>query len=163
MYKFEQRILNAIGKGLLKNGSTIAVAESVTSGLLQWALGSITDAMKFYQGGITTYNTAQKFHHLGVEPITAESCHAVSAKVAAEMALGVTRLFGSQWGIGITGFATPVPESGGKRFAWYAIAKQNRILATRQLKPRATIAGEVQLAYANAVLADLRKLLHSRK
>jgi nicotinamide-nucleotide amidase len=163
MNQFDQRTLNAIGKGLLKNSSTIAVAESVTSGLLQWALGSITDAMKFYQGGITTYNIAQKFHHLRVEPISAESCNAVSAQVAAEMALGVTRLFGSQWGIGITGFATPVPESGGKRFAYYAIAQQGRILAARQLKPRSTSPEEVQLFYANAVLADLRKLLYTRK
>lgn len=163
MYQFDQTILNAIRKGLLKNRATIAVAESVTSGLLQWALASITDAMKFYQGGITTYNTAQKFHHLGVEPIAAESCHAVSAKVAAEMAIGATRLFGSQWGIGITGFATPVPESGGKRYAFYAIAKQDRILSARQLKPRTSITEEVQLFYANAVLTDLRRLLNTRK
>lgn len=163
MYQFEQSMLNAIGKGLITKRGTIAVAESVTSGLLQWALASATDAMKFYQGGITTYNIAQKFHHLRVDPIAAESCNAVSAKVAAEMAIGAIRLFGSQWGIGITGFATPVPESGGKRYAFYAIAHQGRIISARQLKPRATITKEVQLAYANAVLADLRRLLHSRK
>lgn len=163
MHQFDPGMLNAIGKGLLKSGSTIAVAESVTSGLLQWALASITDAMKFYQGGITTYNIAQKFHHLQVEPIAAESCHAVSPKVAKEMAIGAARLFGSQWAIGITGFATPVPESGNKRYAFFAIVYEGRVRSAKQLKPRTTVAEDVQLAYANAVLAELRRLLHSRK
>ena len=165
MLPFDQKMLSAIGKELLKKEQTIAVAESVTTGLIQHAIGSVKDAMQFYQGGITTYNIPQKFRHLHVEPITAEKCNAVSATVASQMALGVSALFSSHWGIGITGYASPVPESGNRLFAFYAIVFGQKVLAGKMLHHRKkddTIT-DVQLAYVNAVLTELRKLLSSQQ
>jgi nicotinamide-nucleotide amidase len=163
MILFDQKILAALGKQLLKKKQTIAVAESVTAGLIQHAIGSVKDAMQFFQGGITTYNIAQKYRHLGVEPIAAEQCNAVSEAVASQMALGVSHLFGSHWGIGITGYASPVPESGNKLFAYYAIAFDHQILSVKTIRMQQHSSPEdVQLQYTHAVLAELRKLLPAR-
>ena len=81
---FNENELKKIGKKLIEGKYTIAVAESVTSGILQFALSSIPDASKFYQGGITAYNIGQKYSHLKVEPIHALSVNCVSQKVAVE-------------------------------------------------------------------------------
>jgi len=86
MFEFDKKILTQIGKRLLAKKQTIAVAESVTSGLLQFAFSSMENAADFYQGGITAYNIAQKFKHLTVEPLHALSVNCVSAKVAEQMA-----------------------------------------------------------------------------
>ncbi|MEJ0104835.1 MAG: CinA family protein [Bacteroidota bacterium] len=85
MNTFNKKILEGIGKKLLKKKESIAVAESVTSGLLQLAFSCIPDAACFFQGGITAYNIAQKFKHLEVEPLHALSVNCVSPKVAKEM------------------------------------------------------------------------------
>lgn len=164
MLPFDQKILSAIGKELLKREETIAVAESVTTGLVQHAIGSIKNSMQFYQGGITAYNIPQKFRHLGVEPIAAEKCNAVSGMVASQMALGVSELFGSNWGIGITGYASPVPESGNRLFAYFSISFRKKILAEKILhhRKKTSPVADVQLAYVNSVLEELHKFLSSQ-
>src|SRR5690606_38898282 len=72
---FPGSYLNDISNILLKRNETIAVAESVTSGLMQVAFSSAQGAIGFYQGGITAYNIAQKYKHLNVEPIYALACN----------------------------------------------------------------------------------------
>src|SRR5688500_8216804 len=121
-------IIQVIGNILIERQQSIAVAESVTSGHMQVALSTATDAVKFYQGGITAYNIGQKSRHLHVEPIHAIACNCVSEQVACEMALQVCNLFNSQWGISITGYASKVPESNNELFAFYAIAYAGKII-----------------------------------
>src|SRR4051812_38795900 len=108
---FNLSVINSLKDALLAKQETISVAESVTSGLLQAAFSSAEKAMQIFQGGITTYNLGQKYRHLLVDPIHASACNCVSERVAQEMALHVCELFSSNWGIGITGYASPVPES----------------------------------------------------
>jgi nicotinamide-nucleotide amidase len=52
---FEQSQIERVRRSLLKRKETIAVAESVTSGLLQAALAQAECASELYQGGITAY------------------------------------------------------------------------------------------------------------
>ncbi|HRO48098.1 CinA family protein [Agriterribacter sp.] len=151
--------LNEISGILLKRGETIAVAESVTSGLMQAAFSSAEGAISCYQGGITVYNLAQKYRHLDIEPIHAQACNCVSEKVAAEMALNVCRLFCSNWGIGITGYATPVPESGNEVFAWYAIGFKGEIKKTGKLIPHKDEPFNIQLFYCITVLNILHEII----
>jgi nicotinamide-nucleotide amidase len=156
---FDASLLNKIGKQLCAKEWTIAVAESVTSGLLQFAFSSIENAEKFYQGGITAYNVAQKFKHLNVEPIHAIKCNCVSQKIAEQMAVHISKQLNSNWGIGITGYATPVAESGNKVFAWYAIALNGEIKASGKLESLKDIPPEPQIGYVNDVLQELKRLL----
>ena len=71
---FDKATLDVIKDHMLSKENTIAVAESVTSGLIQSAFASIEDASRFYRGGITAYNMGQKYRHLFVEPIHALAC-----------------------------------------------------------------------------------------
>ncbi|HRP56344.1 nicotinamide-nucleotide amidohydrolase family protein [Agriterribacter sp.] len=154
--------LDEIGRMLCKRSETIAVGESVTSGLMQLAFSSAEGSIGFYQGGITAYNIAQKYRHLNVEPIHALACNCVSAKVAAEMALHVCPLFGSSWGIGITGYATPVPESNNEVFAYFAIAFKGEIKKAEKLSPQKDETFNLQLFYCKEVLKTLMEIIGAK-
>lgn len=150
--KFNDEKIRLIKDFLLAQHQTIAVAESVTSGLLQFAFSTADDAIHFYQGGITAYNLGQKTRQLHIEPIHATACNCVDDKVAAEMAINVTRMFSSHWGISVTGYATPVPESDHQVFAYFAIAQKEKVIASGKIEATKGTAQEVQLYYVNTIL-----------
>ena len=152
---FNKSELESIGKYLLDNKETISIAESVTSGLLQFAFSNIPNAIQFFQGGITAYNIAQKYKHLHIEPIHALAVNCVSPAVAEEMAINVCETFKSHWGISITGYATPVPESGNSLYAYYAIAYKKTIKLSGEIKPAPDTPKATQLLYASTVLRKL--------
>lgn len=119
----DTELLRHIRQLLTGNQQTVAVAESVTAGHLQVALSLAEKAMEFFQGGITTYNLGQKTKHLNIDPIHGQLCDCVSEKVALEMATAVGPLFAADWGIAITGYASPMPELGiHDLFAYYAFS-----------------------------------------
>jgi nicotinamide-nucleotide amidase len=151
-----EEILANIKEHLLRQDETLAVAESVTSGHLQATLSLAQDAMKFFQGGITAYNLGQKARHLWVEPVHALSCNCVSEKVATQMALGASKLFGSQWGIGVTGYAAPDPEHDIEElFAYYAFSHNRRIVHAERINCEKRGIAEVQKFYTQYVLESL--------
>lgn len=156
---FNRDLLNEIGQKLIKQGYTISCAESVSSGLLQYALGSIENASEFYQGGITVYNTPQKTRHLHIEPIHALSVDAVSQKVANEMAAQCSQLFLSNWSIGITGYASASPESGNELYAYYCIAKQGQVSKCGKLVPDTRDPDDVKQYYVKEMLLKLKEAL----
>ncbi len=106
---YNEEHIKSIADFMLSRKYTLAVAESVTAGHLQAALSTAEDATLFFQGGITAYNIHQKYVHLNIDPVHAITCNCVSTQVAEEMAESVCRIFGSDWGIGITGYASPLP------------------------------------------------------
>jgi len=159
MELFDKKILETVGKKLLRKKQTVAVAESVTSGLLQLAFSSIQDAVKFFQGGVTVYNLGQKYKHLKVEPIHALSVNCVSQQVANEMAFHICDHYSSDWGIGVTGYASPVPESANKVFAFYAITYKNKLKAKGKMPARKDDPIQLQLKYANFIMQKFEKLL----
>lgn len=154
-----RKALNLIGKAFIQKKETIAVAESVTTGLLQYALGTIENASLFYQGGITAYNLGQKTKQLNVEPIHALEVNCVSDKVASQMALEVSSLFHSTWGIGITGYSSPVPEADGKLFCHIAIAYNGQVVKNECVNAHEKDPFQVQGQYVSAVINFLESLL----
>ena len=150
---FHKEALKVIGNTLLAQKETLAVAESVTAGLLQAAFSTIPDASLFFQGGITVYNLDQKTRHLHIDAEHAMACNCVSEKVACELAMNVCTLFSCNWGIGVTGYASPVPESGNRLFAYFSIMIGNRIVSSGRLVPeKKDEPFQVQQWYANRVL-----------
>lgn len=102
----------------------VAVAESLTCGRLQAALGSISGASDFFEGGITTYNLNQKARLLSIDKQHAKSVDSVSQQVAFELAAGACKLFQTEIGIGTTGYAEPSPENGvAEPMAYFAICR----------------------------------------
>lgn len=92
---------------LTARGMTLSVAESCTGGLLSKRITDIAGASKFYKGGACTYCNEIKEKVLGVRKETLERYTAVSVQTAAEMAEGIARAYGTDIGIGITGYAGP--------------------------------------------------------
>ena len=152
-------IIQSIGNILIERQQTIAVAESVTSGNIQLALAAAVDASKFYQGGITAYNLGQKSRLLDVDPINAMACNCVAEYVAHEMALSVCKLFISNWGLAITGYASKVQESNNELFAYYAIAYGGIIKQSGKIEPPDGEPGEVQRFYTNQLLKEYEAVL----
>ena len=103
---------------------TLAVAESMTCGLVQARIGAISGASDFFLGGITAYSLEQKVRHLGVDRIAAEAVDCVSGPVAAQMARGACALFGADVGLATTGYAevsarAPAPHP----YGWWALVR----------------------------------------
>lgn len=152
-------VIQTIGKLLIERQQSVAVAESVTSGNIQLELSTATDASKFFQGGITAYNLGQKSRHLHVDPINATACNCVAEQVAHEMALGVCRLFISDWGLSITGYSSKVPESNYELFAYFAIAYAGKIMQSGKMEPPDGKPAEVQAYYAKALLKETARVM----
>lgn len=152
---FDKAAVNKVRDLLTTKHQTIAVAESVTAGLVQFALSSADEAIRFFQGGLTAYNLGQKSRHLNIEPIHAISCNCVSEQVASQMALHVCTLFNSNWGTGITGYASPVQESGNTVFCYYAIACNGQVMVTKRITPFATTPFDIQVEYTSALISAL--------
>ncbi|MEL7427110.1 MAG: CinA family protein [Bacteroidota bacterium] len=111
---------HALKKVFLEKGLTLAVSESLTCGLIQATIGTISGASNFFIGGATTYWPEAKVKLLHVDPEAVAYNEAVSEKVAVEMARGICKLFHSNLGLGTTGFA----ELEGERpYAYIAICK----------------------------------------
>jgi PncC family amidohydrolase len=157
---FDAELLAKLKDLLTSRRETLAVAESVTAGYLQAALASAEEALQFFQGGITAYNLGQKAKHLNIDPIHAQEVNCVSDKVAEQMAQQVTTLFNCQWGIAITGYASPVPEEGiDELFAHIAISHFNTcVLCTKVNAPKGD-SNSVRLFYTNYVLSVFVKEL----
>ena len=153
-------ILQDISRHLAKSGQTIAVAESVTSGDVQSAFSLAKDALQFFQGGITVYNITQKVRHLHVDPIHALSCNCVSNIIAEEMAKNVIKLFTSDWGIGVTGYASPVPEKGVEElFAFMAIYYKEECKLSATLFAEKQDPGIVRQFYTHQILLHFSNTL----
>jgi nicotinamide-nucleotide amidase len=148
-----ENLFEYIGGRLLSSGETVAVAESVTSGFLQFSFSQMKDASQFYKGGMTAYTQEGKVDLLHVDDEEATECNCVSGNIAETMALNVAQLFKSDWSIGVTGYATPVEESGGKLYAYFAIAYKGTILLSEKLDLHTrTKAPNAQLYYSEFIL-----------
>lgn len=96
-----------VGSLLLERNLTLAVAESVTGGLVASRLVGVPGASKWFRGGVVSYASEVKFDLLNVPvgPV-------VSATAAEAMAKGVAERLGSDVGIAITGVAGPDEQDG---------------------------------------------------
>ena len=147
--------LHSIKTILTNRKERIAIAESVTGGDVQSTFSLSDEALRFFEGGITVYNLQQKVKHLHVDPVNAKACNCVSEQTASEMAAGVARLFASDWGISITGYASPAPGSDGELFAVYCVAKKGNVVSSGTIRPQTSGYPAVQLEYVNKVVEEI--------
>jgi nicotinamide-nucleotide amidase len=93
-------------------GATVAVAESLTAGLVAGTLASVPGASAVLRGGIVAYATDLKATLLGVDELVLDHGGAVQAEVAMAMADGVAARLGAGYGVGTTGVAGPEAQDG---------------------------------------------------
>ncbi len=92
--------------------ATVAVAESLTGGLVVSALVGVPGASEVVRGGVVAYATDLKSSVLGVDADLLARGGAVQAQVATQMAVGVRRVLAATWGLATTGVAGPAPQDG---------------------------------------------------
>ena len=91
---------------------TVAVAESLTGGLIMAALTSVAGASRVLRGGVVAYATDTKESMLGVDADLLESAGPVDPDVAEQMAVGVRERFDTSFGLSSTGVAGPDGQDG---------------------------------------------------
>jgi nicotinamide-nucleotide amidase len=103
----DETMEHVVGARLTARGLTLAVAESLTGGLVASRLVGIPGSSDWFRGGVVSYASDVKFSVLGVPegPV-------VSAAAAAAMATGVRDLLGADVGLGVTGVAGPAALEG---------------------------------------------------
>lgn len=97
---------------LAERQATVAVAESVTGGLLGATLTAVPGASATFRGGLIVYATDLKQTLAGVPGPLLGAEGAVSASVAAALAAGARDRLGATYGVGVTGVAGPDPQDG---------------------------------------------------
>jgi len=103
----EQSMEDVVAGQLLDSGLSLAVAESVTGGLIASRLVNVAGASKWFRGAVVSYASEVKFELLGVPegPV-------VSAETAEAMARGVRKLLDADVGLSVTGVAGPDEQDG---------------------------------------------------
>jgi nicotinamide-nucleotide amidase len=101
-------LLAAVGA----RGWTVAVAESLTGGLVCASLVGVPGASAVLRGGVVAYATELKGTLLGVDRALLDARGAVDPDVARAMAVGVRARLGADVGLATTGVAGPDPQDG---------------------------------------------------
>lgn len=99
----ESVVLNMLDE----RGWTLAMAESVTGGLVSGRLTAVPGASRVFRGGVVSYASEVKFEVLGVDagPV-------VSEVAARQMADGARRVLRADVGLSLTGVAGPDEQDG---------------------------------------------------
>ncbi|WP_058270408.1 CinA family protein [Olsenella massiliensis] len=105
----EEALARRVVRAARSRGVTVGCAESCTGGLVCGALTSVPGSSAALVGGVVSYATSVKARVLGVaqDVLSDPARGAVSAPCAAQMAEGVTRVVGSDFGVSVTGIAGP--------------------------------------------------------
>ncbi|MDM7856146.1 CinA family protein [Cellulomonas alba] len=108
MTSLPRDVLAALGD----RGWTLAVAESLTGGLVCATLVTVPGASTVLRGGVVAYATDLKAALLAVDEALLAERGAVDADVAVAMAAGVRDRLTADVGIATTGVAGPDPQDG---------------------------------------------------
>ena len=103
----DETMEHAVASLLVARGLTLAVAESLTGGLVASRLVNVSGASEWFRGGVVSYASDVKYSLLDVPegPV-------VSAAAAAAMATGVAAKLGADVGLAVTGVAGPDSQEG---------------------------------------------------
>ena len=93
-------------------GVLLAVAESLTAGLVAGTLASVPGASQVLRGGVVAYATDLKTSLLGGDAELLAAGGAVQAEVALAMAAGAAERLGCDYGVATTVVAGPDPQDG---------------------------------------------------
>jgi len=115
------------GRLLGERRLTLALAESMTGGLVAHRLTNAAGSSGYLRGAVVAHGNRVKSEMLGVRQETLDAHGAVSEEVAAEMADGARRVFGTDLGLATTGIAGTEAATAEKPpgTLWLALATAN--------------------------------------
>jgi nicotinamide-nucleotide amidase len=97
---------------LRERRETLAVAESLTGGLLAATIVDVAGASAVFRGGLVVYATDLKRELAGVPGDLLAERGPVDPDVVLALADGARRVCGADWGLATTGVAGPDPQAG---------------------------------------------------
>lgn len=137
---------------LAARGASLAVAESLTGGMLAARITEVPGASEVFRGGVVAYATEVKSALLGVGPQIVRGPGVVSAAAAGAMATGVRDRLGATYGLALTGVAGPAEQEGHPPgTVFLGLAGPADLLVTRRLR----LPGERQDVRVAAVVSAL--------
>lgn len=108
MMDAELRTVSAAAFARLRaRGEKVSFAESLTGGLIAASFVENPGASAALDESYVTYAPESKMRILGVQRETVETLGVVSGQCAREMAQGVQKISGADWGVSATGLAGP--------------------------------------------------------
>ena len=158
-----------VGDALRASNHTVAVAESLTGGLVGSRLTDVPGSSDYFDRAVVAYSNDAKLDALAVSRESLDAHGAVSAEVAREMARGIRDSSEATWGISTTGIAGPTggtPEKPvGLVFVGVAYAAPWGTEESFTRAERYVLDGdrhEVKAASATRALSDLLAAVESR-
>ena len=106
------RLDEVVHRRLAAEGATVAVAESLTGGLIGAELSRMRGSSATFRGSAVVYATDLKETLAGVPGPLLSTAGAVSPETAAALAAGARERLGATYGIGATGVAGPDEQEG---------------------------------------------------
>ena len=131
----DETLEQATARLLIRQGRTLAAAESCTGGLLAHRITNVPGVSAAFLGGVVAYSNEAKRRFLGVPAEALERHGAVSEPVALAMARGARERFGADYALGVTGVAGPGGGTPEKPVGtvWIALAGPEGAQAVRRL------------------------------
>ena len=109
--EWEESLEAVVGSLLHDAGMRLAVAESVTGGLIAHRITQVSGASRYFDTGFVTYSNESKTALLGVAPDLFRRVGAVSEEVALAMARGALERASADIAVSVTGIAGPTGGS----------------------------------------------------
>ena len=139
----------------------IATAESCTGGLLGKSITDVSGSSAVYPGGVISYCNRVKHEILGVDQSLLDSLGPVSEPVARQMAEGVRRVIGADYGVSVTGIAGPNSDETGRPVGLVYIGASDGVTTlVREFRfdgDRAAVRAQAAEAAADLVLNLLKE------
>jgi nicotinamide-nucleotide amidase len=110
---------------------TLAAAESCSGGYLSYLLTKTTGSSKVFKGGIVTYSLEAKNKFCKIPHPLLHKTQGVSKQVAELLAKGARKLFKSDIGVSIVGFAGPKGKKVG--LVYIAVADKTSVISKKMV------------------------------
>ncbi len=130
-----ESIEKLIGKMLSEKRLTLATAESCTGGYIAQLITSVPGSSRYFTGSVVAYSNDIKERVLGVSRESLEKHGAVSEAVVKEMALGIMKLYQSDFVVATSGIAGPDGGTVEKPVGttWIAVASDRHVVTEKYL------------------------------
>lgn len=150
-----------VGKLLIDQNSTLAVAESCTGGYLAHQFTQHAGSSAYFQGGIISYANEIKIKQLGVDESIIKVDGAVSESCVKAMAVGARENLGTTHALATSGIAGPDGGTDDKPVGtiWIALAHPGGVIA-RKLTQGGTRIQNIHLSSLTAINLLRRFLLN---
>ena len=150
-------LVEKLASALQSKNWRLVVAESCTGGWISKVCTDLAGSSAWFDRGFISYSYPAKVEMLGVDSETLETQGAVSAAIAAQMALGARKHSGVEAALAVTGIAGPGGGTADKPVGtvWFAWSLEGYKVSTEAV----LFDGDRKVIRQNTVLHALEGLL----